>query len=303
MTVRLVKAQPGSSTISLDAARVLMRDLSRLFPMPDGVEATGVRIGSMDGEWLSAGPGLSGIGTQGTILYLHGGGYCLGSIDSHRALAGRLGAAAGCRVLLPDYRLAPENPFPAALDDARSAYDWLLEKGHRPQRLIVAGDSAGGGLTLALLLSLKESAEPLPAGGLCFSPWTDLALTGSSATAGVIDDPMLTRKDAEALAALYADGEDLENPFISPLYGDPSGLPPLLIQVGTRELLLDDALRFARLAQDKAVEVTLETWPDLMHVWQIFAPMVPEAVEALADAGRWARETIASQTSPDRGST
>ena len=306
IAARLVKAHPGSSMISIDAARLLMRDFSRLFPMPDGVEATEVRIGgNLEGEWLSTAPeplgnGPQGTGPLGTILYLHGGGYCLGSIDSHRSLAARLAAAAGCRALLVDYRLAPEHPFPAALDDARSAYDWLLRNGHQPRRLIVAGDSAGGGLTLAVLLSLKESGEPLPAGGLCFSPWTDLALTGSSATAGVIHDPMITREDAAMLAALYADGEDLENPLLSPLYADPSGLPRLLIQVGTRELLLDDALRFARSARDRGVDVTLETWPDLMHVWQIFAPMVPEAVEALADAGRWVRRTIAAQASPER---
>ena len=292
MAVRLVKAQPRLTPLPIEAARLLMHDFSHLFPMPDGVTTRAERVGALAAEWLLPDPEPPATQPLGTMLYLHGGGYCVGSIDSHRALASRIGLAACCRTLLIDYRLAPEHPFPAALDDACSAYDWLLDSGVSNERLLVAGDSAGGGLALALLLALNERRRPLPAGAVCLSPWTDLAMSGDSARNGEVDDPMVRLPEAQELAALYAQDHDPREPLISPLHGDLAGLPPLLLQVGTRELLLDDSRRFASAAREAAVDVTLEEWEGLMHVWQIFAPMVPESVEAIASLGSWSRALL-----------
>lgn len=290
MAARFVKAQPRWGTLSIEAARLLMKDFSRLFPVPEGVRIRPESARGLEAEWL-----IPTEETVGTMLYLHGGGYCLGSIDSHRALCARIAVGSGCSVLLIDYRLAPEHPFPAALHDALAAYEWLLEEGTDPGRLLIGGDSAGGGLVLALLVALREKGIELPAGAACLSPWTDLAMTGITATDESIDDPMIRLSDAKQLATLYADGADLRDPLISPHYADPSGFPPLLLQVGTREILLDDSRRFARAARRAGVDVTLEEWADLMHVWQVFAPLVPEAVEAIDALGQWVRTALAGR--------
>jgi acetyl esterase/lipase len=262
-------------------------------PTPDGIDQRSVRVGELDAEWLlpaeRRGDGRRDGGAPDTMLYLHGGGYCMGSIASHRALAARLGAAAACRVLLIDYRLAPEHPFPAALKDARAAYEWLLGQGVDASRLVAAGDSAGGGLALALLLALARDGMDLPAGAVCFSPWSDLTPTGAAVTASDVDDPLISAPDARLVADLYLQGHDPADPLVSPVFGDFRGLPPLLLQVGTRERLLDDARRVAGTARRAGVEVTLEEWAGLIHVWQFLAPLVPEACAAIRAAGHWVR--------------
>lgn len=290
MAVQMVRSRPRPQSMPVEAARMLMRDFSILLPMPEGARCETVRLGSLAAEWLTP-PGEP----LGAMLYLHGGGYCLGSIESHRCLCARIALATGCRVLLVDYRLAPEDPYPAALEDALAGYEWLLGEGYSEDRILIGGDSAGGGLTLAVLLALRDRGTVLPAGGICLSPWTDLTLAHAAPLAETTDDPMVNLRDARRLAAYYAGDADLRDPMISPMFGDAAGLPSLLIQVGTREVLLEDSRRFAAAALNRGVDVTLEEWSGLMHVWQIFAPMVPEAVQAIDAVGRWARNTLGAE--------
>jgi acetyl esterase/lipase len=219
------------------------------------------------------------------MLYLHGGGYVVGSIATHRGLAGRLSQAAAARVLLVDYRLAPEHPFPAAVDDAASAYRWLLAQGIESARLVIAGDSAGGGLTIATLVALRDAGVPLPAAAVCLSPWVDLEGSGDSVTTKAAADPLVQKDMLLQLGAWYLAGADPRTPLAAPLYADLRRLPPLLIQVGTAEILLDDATRLAEKATAAGVKVTLESWEDMIHVWQLFAPMLPEGQQAIERIG------------------
>ncbi len=227
------------------------------------------------------------------ILYLHGGGYVMGSINTHRELGQRLSRAAAARVLLIDYRLAPEHPHPAAVEDATRAYRWLLSRGVSPSRLVVAGDSAGGGLTVATLLAARDSGLPLPAAGVCLSPWVDLEGVGESMTTKAAADPLVQRDGLRRMGALYLNGQDPRTPLASPLYADLSGLPPLLIQVGTAEALLDDSTRLAERAREAGVEVDLEPWDDMIHVWQAFAAVLPEGQQAIERIGQFIRERTA----------
>ncbi|GAB4578379.1 MAG: alpha/beta hydrolase [Anaerolineales bacterium] len=224
------------------------------------------------------------------ILYLHGGGWVLGWYNNHRWMAAHLGQTAHCRVLAVDYRLAPEHPFPAALEDCVAAYRWLLNSGVSPNHIILAGDSAGGNLTLTTALALRERGEPLPAALVCLSPVTDLAHTGE--TFFTQKDPMMTPKFAIRLMDHYAGSNPKTLPLLSPLYAELAGLPPLLIQVGEEELLLSDAVRFADKAKQAGVKTTLEIWPRMWHVFQMFVPYLPEAQEAVEQVGKFVRAAI-----------
>jgi acetyl esterase/lipase len=219
------------------------------------------------------------------IVYLHGGGYVLGSAQTDLGLPLRIGPAAGVPVLSVDYRLAPEHPYPAALDDALNAYRWVLAHGYRGRDIAVMGDSAGGGLTLALALAVRNAKLPQPAALLALSPVTDLTMSGDTRASLAGVDPVLTGDSAERFA-IYAGEHDPRDPLISPVYGDLKGLPPLLIQVGTREILLSDAVRFARNAREAGVDVTLDVWEGMWHVFQV-NPGVPEARQAALEAGRF----------------
>jgi acetyl esterase/lipase len=219
------------------------------------------------------------------LLYLHGGAFALGSINASREWVGRLARATNLSALVINYRLAPEHPYPAALDDATTAYLWLLHKGVEPTSIIFAGDSAGGGLALSTLVALRSAGRPLPAGAVCISPWTDLALTGDSIQSKAQDDPILAPGDLEMYAGYYAGDNERTEPMLSPLYADLRGLPPLLIQVGTDEILLDDAVRCAGRAREAGVDVVLETWDGMFHVFQMFSflPEAKRAVERVAE--------------------
>ena len=230
-------------------------------------------------EWIAA-PGAE----LGAILYLHGGAYTLGSINTHREMVARLSRSTGMRALIINYRLAPEHPYPAALEDATTAYRWLLAQGNDPARILIAGDSAGGGLTLAALIALRDAGEPLPAGAVCLSPWTDLTCSGDSIQTKAQDDLILTLENLSRSARSYAGEHDLRSPLISPLFADLSGLPPLLIQVGTDEILLDDARRIVEKAQTAGVDVTLEIWEEMFHVFQMVSIM-PGTKKALGQIG------------------
>jgi acetyl esterase/lipase len=215
------------------------------------------------------------------VFYLHGGGYVIGSAQDYREMTSHIGRAAGARVLVVDYRLAPEHPFPAAVDDAVAAYRWLLATGASPGSIVIAGDSAGGGLTMATLLALRDAGTTLPAAGVCMSPWVDLECTGESMTTKADVDPVVQREGAIGMADMYLAGQDIRLPLASPLRGDLRGLPPLLIQVGTRETLLDDSTRLAERARAAGVDVTIDTVEGAPHVWQVFSSFLPEGRDAI----------------------
>jgi acetyl esterase/lipase len=282
--VQMLAAQPRpEKTPTIQETRAGFEAMASLFPVPDGVRSEKLDAGGVPAEWIE----MPGAQRGRSLLYLHGGGYVLGSIDTHRSLIARIAAAAKARCLAIDYRLAPEHPFPAAVEDATRAYRWLLAQGQEPSRLAIAGDSAGGGLTLATLLALRDARTPLPAAAVCLSPWTDLEGTGASATDPSIGDPMITADGLRATGRDYIGKGDPKNPLAAPLHGDYRGLPPLLIQVGTREILLDDSTRVAAKAKAAGVDVTLERGEGLIHVWHFFGADVPESIAAIARIGEF----------------
>ncbi len=259
----------------------LFSDVKNLAP----VTKQNVSAGGVDAEWLAA-PGAR---ADHVVLYLHGGGYVLGSVNSHRDMIARLSASSGARALALNYRLAPEHPFPAAVDDAVSAYRFVLAQGVAPGRIAIAGDSAGGGLATATLLAIRDQKLPTPAAGALLSPWVDLEGIGESMNGGVSDDPMVSKGLIAAMAPAYLNGASPRTPLAAPLYADLRGLPPLLIQVGRREMLLDDSTRLALAARRAGVDVTLEVWPGMIHVWQIFASELEEGREAVDRIGEYLR--------------
>jgi epsilon-lactone hydrolase len=241
----------------------------------------------MAGEWIErtepAAPPAR------TVLYLHGGGYYFCSPATHRTITLGLAIAAEAQVFVPEYRLAPEHRFPAAVEDAVRAYRGLVAAGTPPERLVVAGDSAGGGLALALLLSLRAAGDPLPAGAVLFSPWTDLAATGDSLRRNERSDPMFHGSHVGASARIYLGDAPATDPLASPLYADLAGLPPLFIQASDSEVLLDDSTRLVEKARRAGVAVEFRAWHRLPHVWQFFARFLPEGRAALSEAGEFIR--------------
>jgi acetyl esterase/lipase len=252
---------------------------------------TPVDIQGMPGEWVAA-PATD---ADGVLLFLHGGGYNAGSCITHRALAAQLARAARVRVLLIDYRLAPEHPCPAAIEDAARAYRWLLAQGIAPQQVAIGGDSAGGGLALAALIELRDNGVQLPAAAFLLSPWLDMALSGESMQTRAQIDPLSSYEGLHAAAQLYLAGRDPRDPQASPLYADQRGLPPLLIHVGDHEVLLSDATRLAERAQAAGVQAQLEIWDEMWHVWHAWAADLPEARDAIVRIGAFIRQQIASR--------
>lgn len=259
---------------------------------PKGVEIALIDIDGMPAEIITP----EGTTPERTLLYLHGGGYILCSPDTHRPLVAALAKKSGSRALLIDYRLAPEHPFPAAIDDAMKAYRWLLAQGTDHKTITLAGDSAGGGLTMATLFSLRDAGDPMPAGAALLSPWTDLAMSGESHVTLQERDPMLSVEGAHIGARHYLGGASPTNPLASPLYGHFDGLPPLLIHVGGNEILLDDSLRLAERAKSAGVEVTLKVWPGMPHVFQA-ARFLPEARSSVNEIAAFLAR-IPHKTSP-----
>ena len=274
-------ASPAPQSIA--ELRALYDGMGSQFPTADDVTLEPVSANGVPAEW-SRTPGAA---TDAALLYLHGGGYVIGSIASHRHLASELGRAAGIPSLAIDYRMAPENPFPAAVDDAVAAYRWLLDQGIPATRIAVAGDSAGGGLTVALLLAIKAAHLPQPACAVPISPWVDMAMTGGTMDTKAASDPMVQRQALLDWAGLYLGTTATSHPLASPIHGDLSGIAPLLIQVGSEETLLDDAITLAARAGHAQVPVTLEIAPEMIHVWHFFHPMLGEARAAIASAGRF----------------
>ena len=280
---------PPSASLTIAERRAQYERAERVFPTPADVEVEVVAAPDRPAEWLRP----PGAGADAAVLYLHGGGYVIGSPRSHRHLAAAIARAAGTRALLLDYRLAPEHPFPAALEDAVAAYRWLLGQGVAAARIVVAGDSAGGGLTVATLVSLRDRGLPRPAGGVCISPWVDLTNSAASYETKAAVDPIVTRDGIRQMTEAYIGAGDPKQPLASPLYADLRGLPPLLVHVGSDEVLLDDAVALGHRARDAGVDAIVEEWPAMIHVWHWFLPMLDEASRAISDIGRFVRARIA----------
>jgi acetyl esterase/lipase len=286
--VDVIAAQLSGSALfgtTIAEQREAMTRMAASSPPPAGVGVEPVSLGGRPAERLTP----AGARPNGAVLYLHGGGYCIGGLDSHRDLAGRLAIATGYPVVTLDYRLAPEHPFPAALEDACAAYTELVAMGAGPHRLAIAGDSAGGGLTVATLLALRDSGVALPAAAACLSPWVDLTQSASAYDTVGESDPMVTRTGLDLMASSYLGATDPRTPLASPLWADDlGGLPPVRIDVGEREVLVDDASRLAARLEGSGVPVSLTVWPGLIHVFQAFpASLIPEAGESVEAIGHF----------------
>ena len=245
--------------------------------------------GGVAAEWVTA-PDSD---PSRVVLYLHGGGYTIGSIASYRSYTGRLARATQSRLLSVGYRLAPEHPFPAALDDAVSSYHWLLDQGISPSRIAIVGDSAGGGLALSMVIAIRDAGAPTPAAIVAIGPSTDLAKEGASMKERAHLDPIVTYESSMAHALRYVGPKgNLKHPLASPLYADLGGLPPLLIMVGTHEALFDDSTRFAAKARAAGVEVQLDIWEEMIHVWPFFADILPEGRQAIDKIGDYIKARV-----------
>lgn len=268
----------SSGQLNVAALRANMDALTANAVMPENVAFEAIDIAGLAAEWVRP----AGADPSRALLYLHGGGYVIGSIASHRGLVAQIAAKAGITALIIDYRLGPEHPFPAAVEDAVLAYDFMVQGGVRGDSVWIGGDSAGGGLTFATLLALREAGKALPAAAFALSPWVDLECRLPSMTERVAVDPMVQPEGLRQMAALYLGGADARAPLASPLHADLAGLPPVLVQVGTAEVLLDDSLQICERIRQAGGQAELQTFDDLMHVFQAFAPMVPESNEAIA---------------------
>jgi epsilon-lactone hydrolase len=287
--VQMLKAQPIAGRPTVQETRATFEQMTKLFPVAADVKCEPVNAGGVKSEWVTA-PGAD---AGRTVLYLHGGGYVIGSINTHRDLAARISRAVKARVLIIDYRLAPEHPFPAAVEDSVAAYRWMLASGLKASRIAVAGDSAGGGLTVATLVAIRDAKLASPGAGVCLSPWTDLEGLGDSMKTKAAVDPMVNKEALIEMAVHYLAGQNPRSPLAAPLYADLAGLPPLLIQVGTAETLLDDSTRLAERARKAGVKVTLEPWENMIHVFQVFAPMLDEGQQAIDKIGEYIRANAA----------
>ena len=288
-TVRkLLAAFPPMKDLSIQQVRAQMEGWVGAFPLPEGVSVEAEDAGGVPAEWVKA-PGAR---DDTVFLYLHGGGYALGSLATGRHLAAAFSEAAATRVLSLDYRLAPEHPFPAAVDDAAAAVRWLVARGTRPEKILIGGDSAGGGLTVATLLALRDAGDPMPSAGVCISPWVDLTCSSDAYRTKSGADPVLVYEDIQWLASLYLGGRDPKTPLASPLFADLRGIPPLLIQVGSDEVLLDDAVGLDGRARAAGGESTLEVWEDMIHVWHMFFQMLQEGRDAIARIGEYFKSRI-----------
>jgi len=279
--LRQLRETPAFGADGFNLAELRLCMATRREPADPAGQCLPAELGSLPGEWVLA-PGAD---PDVRLLYLHGGGYVSGAGAYYLALAAHLSAAAECAVLLPDYRLAPEHPFPAALEDCVEAHRWLTGTGPAgatpAKATFIAGDSAGGGLALATLLALRDRQLPLPRAGIALSPFTDLTLTGESIRSEAGLDPIMHPRCLPEFVALYVADSEVRNPLASPIFGDYTGLPPLLIQVGEHEIIRDDSVRVAAKAQADGVDVTLEVWEGMFHVFQSHEPLLPEGREAI----------------------
>jgi epsilon-lactone hydrolase len=287
-TLKAAKKVRKSRTIEPEKTRRRLKLLEPVVPRaPSGTKTTTIDIEGINAVETV----VRHARTDCCILYFHGGGYAFGTEPLVRDFTWRLGAATGAGVLYFDYRLAPEHPFPAAVEDADKVYRWLARRVD-PSRIVFVGDSAGGGLVFATLHKIRDEGHALPRAAVAISPWTDLALTGPSLHTNAKADPMMEARHLPAFAAHYLGGADPRHPYASPLYGDPSGLPPVLIQVGSDEILRDDAVRMADKLRAAGGEVRLEEWPRMPHAWHHYARIMPEARHAIERIGAFVRTQL-----------
>lgn len=271
--------------LSLEERRARMEEIGDRFPAPDSAAVEPVEFGGRPAEWV-----YDASADQGRVmLYVHGGGYVQGTLATHRNMVYEIAKAMGGRVLNLDYRLAPEHPFPAAVDDTVAAWKQLLDAGQDPAKASFGGDSAGGGLVVAALMAARDQGLALPACGCCISPWTDLVGLGQTMATKADEDPMVNRAALDFFADLYAGSTDKRDPLVSPNFGDLSGLPPLLVQVGTAETLLDDSRRLAMRARHAGVAVDYAEWEGMPHIWHIFNPLLQQSRDAIQELGDYVR--------------
>jgi acetyl esterase/lipase len=280
---RQLREQTAGAEFSLEDVRASGEQFGALTAEPEGVSFSPVDVAGIPGQWILP----DGVSGDGVLLYLHGGGYMTCSVNSYRKMVGHIAKAADLRALAIDYRLAPEHPHPAQVEDAAAAYRWLLDNGHDPSRIAIAGDSAGGGLTMLTLLRLRADGTPLPAAAVLLSPFVDLESSGESMRTRAELDLLITAEGGKHAVSLFLPGGDLRDPAVSPLHADLSGLPPIYIQVGDHEVLLDDSTRLCERLQAAGVDVRLDIFPEMQHVFQICAGNVPEADEAIGKVGAW----------------
>jgi acetyl esterase/lipase len=282
------KAAPPGADIPLEVMRKGMEKVA--FKAAEDIQVENVTVAGRAAEWVRA----PGVQAGRAILYLHGGGYVMGSANTHRSMVGEISRASQAAALLLDYRLAPEDPFPAAVEDGVAAYRWLLDQGFKVQTLAIVGDSAGGGLTMATLVSARDQGLPMPAAAVPISPWSDMTCTNDSYKTRAEADPMVAPGGIGKMAGLYLGGKDAKHPYASPNFASLQGLPPLLIHVGRDEVLLDDSIKLDAKAKTDGVSSTLEIWDDMIHVWHAFHPMLPEGKQAIVRVGEFLREKWAA---------
>lgn len=287
--VQMLAAGDTGEEQSVEAQRAGMEQMAAAFPPPEDGRTEAALLGSVSCEWQW----VADIADGPVLLYLHGGGYVIGSVNTHRSLVMALSRASGIRGLSVGYRLAPENPFPAAVDDALAVYQALLDQGRDPASIAIAGDSAGGGLALALLLALKQRGLPQPACAALLSPWSDLTLSGEAYQTRLEADPFVNREQLAAMASHYAGTDAASDPLASPLLGELDGLAPLRIDVGDDEVLLSDSTQLAERARAAGTEVELEIWPDMIHVFQAFSMILEEGRQSIDKIGKFISERLA----------
>lgn len=268
---------------SLDAHRAVYEQTLSMHPIPEGVTISTVAMGSVPGLLVTP----DGVETHRVLIYMHGGGYVAGTPTGYRGLAAHFAKLLRAKVYLPDYRLAPEHPFPIPIDDCLAAYRWLIEQGHDPRSIVLSGDSAGGAMVVTVMVKAKQAGLPLPAGGAALSPWANLEHTGASMRSREGLDPQATAEGLDLLAKIFLGGASPSHPDASPVFADVSGLPPIIIQIGENEVMLSDAVRLADHLGENKVRVNLEIWPGMFHVWHMFASVLPEGAEALESAVRF----------------
>jgi len=279
---RTIKKQLANIGDDVDAFRERMIRASGLSPGISGeVMVEPLNILGISCEWVS----VEGSDAQRVLMYFHGGGYVFRGLDSRRDIAWRLAKASGLKVLLVDYSLAPDNPFPAAIEDATACYRWLLDEGYQAGHMMIGGDSAGGGLAVATLVNLKNLGLAQPSGAILMSPWVDLSVSGESIAVNEVADAILSRAALERFAELYLGDLDRKAPLASPLFADLSGLPPVMVHVGSTEVLLSDAERLVEKIKHAGGEAFLEVWPKMPHVFQVFARRIPEGKDAIGKLG------------------
>jgi epsilon-lactone hydrolase len=290
VALRLVSKRKRPRQMPILRIRRRLRLIEAVVPGPPaGTQTTAIDAGGVDAVRIAVRQSLSDL----YVLYFHGGGYTVGTAQLYRDFTWRIGSATRAQVLYFDYRLAPEHPFPAAIEDAVAVYRWLVG-GLDPRRIAFMGDSAGGGLALGTLYKLRDEGTTLPGAAVLLSPWTDLALTGPSLRSNATSDPMMNPASLPAIANGYLAGADPRNPYASPLFGDPSGLPPTLIHVGSDEILRDDAVRMAEKMRTAGCDVEIDVWPRMPHAWHLYARIVPESRLAIDRIGTFLRKRLFS---------